>query len=288
MTAPPTLEPGQVIFDLWGGEAEVSTCPTAMAAALPVVREVIDAVDRTCSTYRDDSDISRVNNHAGRWVEVDPLFTAILSQSLQLCAETSGRMDPTVGTRTLSHAGTGVHVNSADYRQVQLRGSRVRVPEWMRLDLGAIAKAWCADAAAARATQATGDGVLVGLLGDIATAGPAPADGWAVICGDDHRDPQHGPSASVRITDGGLATSSTRVRPTAAGAHILDPATLRPILGPWRTVTVAAATCAQANAAATAALVMGQAAPAWLTSRRLPARLVRADDFVQLTGGWPE
>lgn len=287
MAATATLERGQVIFELWGGEAEVCTSPAAMPEALPIVQEMIDAVDSTCSTFRKDSDISRVNARAGKWVDVDPLFATILGQTLDLAAATQGRLDPSVGTRWLSTADTNIRLRSADYRQIELRESQVRIPGWMRLDLGSIAKAWCADAAAAKAAAATGSGVLVGLCGDIAVAGPAPSEGWAIVCGDDHRHPGQGPSSEVIITGGGLATSSTRVRRTPSGAHVLDPATMRPIQGPWHTVTVAAATCAQANAAATAALVMGAEAVAWLTSRRLPARLVRADDDVQLTGGWP-
>lgn len=287
MASAATLERDQVIFELWGGEAEVSTSPAAMPEALPIVREMIDAVDSTCSTFREDSDISRVNANAGEWIDVDPLFATILGQTLELAAATQGRLDPSVGTRWLSLADTDIRLRSADYRQIELRGTQVRIPGWMRLDLGSIAKAWCADEAAAKAAAATGYGVLVGLCGDIAVAGPAPSAGWTIVCGDDHRNPGAGPSSKVIITDGGLATSSTRVRRTHYGAHVLDPVTMRPITGPWHTVTVAAATCAQANAAGTAALVLGSEAAAWLSSRKLPARLVRADDYVQMTGGWP-
>jgi thiamine biosynthesis lipoprotein len=70
--------------------------------------------------------------------------------------------------------------------------------------------------------------------------------------------------------------------------HILDPRTGLPAAGPWRTVSVAAATCAEANAAATAAIVAGDRAQAWLTAQGLPARLVAIDGTVRFTGGWPE
>ena len=53
-------------------------------------------------------------------------------------------------------------------------------------------------------------------------------------------------------------------------------------------VTVAAATCLEANAAATAALIMGERATGWLDELRLPARLVRADGGVRYAGGWAE
>ncbi|MFD8819781.1 FAD:protein FMN transferase, partial [Streptomyces sp. NPDC059627] len=60
-----------------------------------------------------------------------------------------------------------------------------------------------------------------------------------------------------------------------------------PVRSPWRTVSVAAATCADANAASTAALVKGAGAERWLTRRGLPARLVAHNGTVVTTPGWP-
>jgi thiamine biosynthesis lipoprotein len=53
-------------------------------------------------------------------------------------------------------------------------------------------------------------------------------------------------------------------------------------------VTVAAATCVDANAAATAAVVLGDAAQAWLESLGLAARLVARDGSVTATSRWPD
>jgi thiamine biosynthesis lipoprotein len=69
--------------------------------------------------------------------------------------------------------------------------------------------------------------------------------------------------------------------------HIVDPRTWRPADGPWQTVSVAAATCADANAAATAAVVAGRPAAGWLPAAGLPARLVSRDGDVQCVGRWP-
>ena len=70
--------------------------------------------------------------------------------------------------------------------------------------------------------------------------------------------------------------------------HVVDPATGRSATVVWRTVSVAAATCVDANVAATAAIVRGGRSPAWLHELGLPARLVRADGSVVRVGGWPE
>jgi thiamine biosynthesis lipoprotein len=67
----------------------------------------------------------------------------------------------------------------------------------------------------------------------------------------------------------------------------VDPRTGLPADGPWRTASVAAATCADANAAAAAAIVAGERAEAWLTAAGLPARLVGHDGRIRHLGGWP-
>jgi FAD:protein FMN transferase len=70
--------------------------------------------------------------------------------------------------------------------------------------------------------------------------------------------------------------------------HILDPRTGLPAEPVWRTVSVAAGTCADANAASTAAVVRGRRALAWLAGLGLPARLVDATGVVLTVAGWPE
>ena len=69
--------------------------------------------------------------------------------------------------------------------------------------------------------------------------------------------------------------------------HILDPRTGLPAAPVWRTVSVAAATCADANTAATAAIIRGDKAPPWLTSLNLPARLVSVEGTITTVAGWP-
>jgi thiamine biosynthesis lipoprotein ApbE len=169
--------------------------------------------------------------------------------------------------------------------------STVRVPNPIRLDLGASAKAWAADRAADRAAQASGCGVLVSIGGDIATCGEAPAGGWRVRVTDDHRSDPSAPGQTVSILSGGLATSSTAVRRWSHGGHtmhhIIDPATQAPAGTVWRTVSVAAACCADANIATTAALVRSRRATPWLEQLGLPARLLDREGKVTTVGSWP-
>ena len=108
---------------------------------------------------------------------------------------------------------------------------------------------------------------------------------------DDHRDGHSAHGQTVTIDLGGLATSSLRPRrwlhEGRAIHHVLDPNDGQPVRPWWRTASVAAASCADANIASTAALVMGCRAPAWLAAQGLPARLVAVSGAVTTLGGWP-
>ena len=104
-------------------------------------------------------------------------------------------------------------------------------------------------------------------------------------------DVPEGPATVVAITSGGLATSSTTARRWRRGGnvlhHILDPRTGLPPAPVWRTISVTAATCADANAASTAAIIRGAQAPGWLAATGLPARLVGVSGRVETVAGWP-
>ncbi len=191
------------------------------------------------------------------------------------------------GSWTFSPAPAGIDA----WRQIRLEGDELLVPVGMELDLGATAKALAADRAAACIARATGSGVLVSLGGDIAFAGEAPPGGWTVRIADDHRAPLDGAGPVVAVAGGGLATSSTATRRwrTTDGElhHVFDPRTGRPARTRWRTVSVAARSCVEANVAATAALLLGLGASAWLVGRQLAARLVGENGDVVHLGGWP-
>jgi thiamine biosynthesis lipoprotein len=169
----------------------------------------------------------------------------------------------------------------------------VRLPPGVDLDLGATAKAMTSDLAAAAGLSAvTRGGVLVSLGGDISVAGDPPAEGWLIQASEDSNAPiEHG-EETISLRSGGIATSSTTVRRWTRGGvalhHIIDPATGLPSDGPWRTATVVAGTCVDANIASTAAIVMGDAAVKWLEVAGLPARLVDRAGRVHRLAGWPK
>ncbi len=286
--------------------------PARIELARAAVERELGAVDRACSRFRADSELSRANALAGRPTEAGPLLIEALAQALRAAELTGGDVDPTVG-RALELAGYDRDWSLLDpaagarepaslaitarvrpaWRRIALdrRSSTIRLPAGVKLDLGATAKAWAADRAAAAAERAAGCGTLVSLGGDIATCGDAPVGGWRIRVTDDHRDGVSAPGQTVSIDSGGLATSSTAVRRWShAGQtmhHIIDPETGAPVRGSWRTVSVAAATCIDANIAATAALVRAQPALEWLQELGMPARLVDREGRVRTVAGWP-
>jgi thiamine biosynthesis lipoprotein len=212
-------------------------------------------------------------------------------------------VDPTVGgslaalgydrdfTAVPAVSGAAVVVRPVPgWRSVEVddAAGTVRVPAGVVLDLGATAKAYAADRAAAGAAVAAGCGVLVSLGGDVAVAGECPPGGWTVHLADDSAATPDPGLPSVRIRTGGLATSSTEVRRWRRGGvglhHIVDPLTGLPADSPWRTVSVAAASCLDAQIAATGTMVRGDG---WLRPTGLPARLVATGGDVRMVGGWP-
>lgn len=289
--------------------------PAALAEARGAVENELAAIDATCSRFRGDSDLSNLNAHAGRPTRIGALLMEALTVALRAAALTEGDVDPTIG-RALELAGydrdwsllahrSGVPDATRHHPRVTARvleGWRtitidpstgvVRVPRGVKLDLGATAKAWAADRAAAAAFSATACGVLVSVGGDIATSGTAPVGGWQIKVTDDHGAGPTAPGQLISIDSGGLATSSTAVRRWKhAGQtmhHIIDPHTGSPVQESWRTVSVAAASCTDANIATTAALVRADAAPEWLAGLGLPARLIAWDGTLQSIAGWPE
>ena len=287
----------------------VVTDPRCLAEARRLLTADLDEVDLACSRFRADSEIRALRTVKGRPAQLSPLLAEAIAVALRAASLTDGDVDPTVGV-AMSAVGydrdfekiqpTGPPLaltvrKVPGWREVHLEGQSLTMPAGVQLDLGATAKAWAADRSAGRIASRLGCGVLVSLGGDIAVAGPAPQDGWRIRVQDvtgSPADPPAGPYALIAIRDGGLATSSTAARRWQRGGdvlhHILDPRTGLPAEPVWRTVSVAARTCADANAASTAAVIRGRRALGWLAQLGLPARLVDATGVVFTVAGWPD
>jgi FAD:protein FMN transferase len=302
--------------------------PRNLARALAVVDAELARLDLEASRFREDSEIVAVHRSAGNVHVVSEGLAEAIAIALSAARWTGGLVDPTVGGAMSSlgydrdfaavrHGGTVPPAGACvpGWQSVRLDGRRLRLAAGVRLDLGATAKGLGSDRAASAAAAAIwGGGVLVSLGGDIAVAAEAPNGGWPVLVADEQKPASRGharplppgqappgspgqappgsPGQVVRLAAGALATSSITCRQWRRGDrtlhHIVDPRTGLPAAGPWRTVSVAAANCAEANAAATAAIVAGDQAAEWFAGQGLPARLVARDGSVRFVAGWPE
>ncbi|MFJ3233106.1 FAD:protein FMN transferase [Streptomyces sp. NPDC086787] len=233
-------------FDVRGGD------PDAVRHALDEAIAGLRRADDVFSTYREDSQMSRLARGELGVADCDPEVAEVL----ELGAEAERVSD---GWFSMRYGG--------------------------RLDPTGIVKGWATERAARRIAAAGASGVSVNGGGDVQMYGaPEPHRPWRVGVADPLRP---GGLAAV-ISSGGVpelavATSGTAER----GAHIMDPRTRKPAVTDLVAVTVVAPGLTWADCWATAAFAMGsRAGLAWLES--LPdveALLLTAGDEVRCTGG---
>jgi FAD:protein FMN transferase len=297
-------------LEAFGSTALVAVSDAAgLATAKSVVERTVAEFDHACSRFRDDSELSALNAGAGTAVQVGPVLLEAVTVAIRAAWLSDGDVDPTVGQALISLGydrdfallgGAGGDDRSSrvlgsvpGWRTVAVDPERstIRVAHGVRLDLGATAKALAADRAAAEASAAAGCGVLVSFGGDLAMSGAAPTEGWRIRVTDDHRSGVDAPGQWISLRSGGLATSSTAVRrwrtPSGTAHHLVNPATGAPADSVWRTVSVCAGDCVDANIASTASIIRGEKAEPWLESLGLPSRLVGIDGAARHIAGWP-
>lgn len=279
----------------------VVTDPGALETARTEVDAELDAVEAAASRFRPDSEVIALARAGGRPTEVSAVLANLLDAALTAADQTDGDVDPAVGAASIELAGDASVARSGvggprlpppatppHWSAVSIEGCVVTVPSGVVLDLGATAKALAADQSAERVHRATGSGVLINLGGDVATAGPAPDDGWQVLIRDADGDPE---SVVALPAGAALATSSTIRRRWRHDDHwvhhILDPRTGHSADPVWRTVSVAATTCYAANTVSTASVVRGWRALEWISHLGMAARLVDRDRGVHTVGTWP-
>ncbi|WP_369243008.1 FAD:protein FMN transferase [Streptomyces sp. R21] len=233
-------------FDVRGGE------PEAVQAALTEAIAQLHRVDELFSTYRDDSQLSRLARGELTVADCDPDVAEVLG----LCAEAERRSD---GWFSTTYEG--------------------------RLDPTGLVKGWATERAALRLTAAGASGVSVNGGGDVQLCGaPGTHRPWRVGVSDPLRP---GGLAAVVSAAGveelAVATSGTAER----GAHIVDPRTGKSAVTDLVAVTVVGPRLTWVDAWATAAFAMGsREALGWLESLPdIEALLITAGDEVRCTGG---
>ena len=205
-------------------------------------------VDATFSTYRDDSEISRLDRGELTLADCAPEVDEVLSRCVALERETDGFFSLRAGGR---------------------------------LDPSGLVKGWAVDGAARRLAAAGAENFCINAGGDVVARGRPERDRlWRVGI----RNPVELErlAAVLAVEDLAVATSGLYER----GAHILDPHTGRPSAG-LLSVTVVGGDLATADAYATAAFAMGAAGPAWTVGLAgYDAMCVTSDQRVLSTPGF--
>lgn len=270
-------------------------------AAADAAKGEIQALEKLLSVTDEGSEIFAANHSGGESVAVSGATAEALERALALCGETDGALDVTIypivkawGFTTSEYRVPGEDelaglLGRVDFTRLTLDGNSLTVPEGMALDLGAVAKGYAADRAAA-ALQALGvNCAKLELGGNIHLVGSKP-DGspWRIAV----RDPSGTGYMGMLETDGGAVVTSGGYEryfewDGITYWHIIDPATGRPARSGLVSVTVAAQSGTLADALSTALFVMGRdkAVEFWRSRQDFDFILIGEDGAVTVTAG---
>ncbi|KPK57740.1 MAG: hypothetical protein AMK73_09830 [Planctomycetes bacterium SM23_32] len=182
--------------------------------------EELGRLERELSLFVTGSDVARINRlRAGESLRVGAACCECLRIAAQVCAETGGCFDPTVGTP----GGQGLLRLHEDDNVVTVEGNGLVV------DLGGIGKGYALDVMAELLSDwDVPSALLHGGESTVLPVGAAPADGWAAGL----RSPKAEEALSVvSLRERALSGSAS----VARGRHIIDPRGRWPGPPPWRT-----------------------------------------------------
>jgi FAD:protein FMN transferase len=219
-----------------------------------VLEQMFDSLrfaDATFSTYKEDSEISRMNRRELAVAAAHPDVREVLDRCEALRIETDGYFDMRAATAEA-------------------------------IDPSGLVKGWAVDRAASILDEAGIQNYAVNVAGDMRLRGRAlPDPCWSV--GIQHPLESDSIAAVVEVNDLAVATSGAYAR----GDHVIDPHTRRPPVGVL-SVTITGPELATADAYATAAFAMGEAGIHWTARLHgYEAMTILADERVLSTPGFP-
>lgn len=295
--------------------SEFAAMGTTITALLPerhardgreAVQSLFAEWEHALSRFQPESELSRLNARAGEPISVSPLLYTVLETARRAADATQGIYDPTLLTQIVaigyaasfetlpaeidSPALPATPLSGGGWRDIALdRATRsVTLPCGIGLDFGGIAKGMAVDAALVRLRKLGCEYALVNAGGDLAVMGlPPRMDAWPIAV------PLRNGWHTIPLEHGALATSGIARRQWRQGGmerhHLLDPRTGQPATGGLWSVSVAAATCAQAEVAAKVAFILGlEDGARFLRRHSLAGLLVREDTPAVSVGDWPE
>jgi len=256
--------------------------PTPLQHSL---QRALDEVDHQMSTWNADSVLMHLNRApVGEEVVVPDQLAYVLALGLRIGRASGGAFD--VGMGDVVRAW-GFGPNAADmvkietslkrkrrpaYDLIEMTGNRVLKHEEITIDLNGIAKGFGVDRLAETLIYHGIQSGLVGIDGEMRALGLRPdGEPWAIAVETPDRDYRK-PHSLLSLQDAAVATSGDyRHWVTVQGrqlSHTMDPKRATPLKSSPASVTVVAKTCAEADAWATAFMVLGPSSGAVLTSQQ--------------------
>ena len=190
------------------------------SAALSSVPIWFDAWEQTLSRFRDDSELSQLNRHAGQWMRVSLTLWHVLHLGIRAARWTDGLVTPTVlnAVKAAGYDRTFAIITADDgpitpqpdgqWSSIKRRASMraVYLPPGAHVDLGGVAKGWAAERAARRLSLHAP--ALVDAGGDIAISGPrADGQSWPIGVSDPFQPDRPRLAIGPRTTDCDVAAS---------------------------------------------------------------------------------
>lgn len=253
--------------------------PVAAEQARAIIEGATWSVEASMSTYRDDSEVSRLSRHpVGQAFDLSPELLRVLLSALELFERTGGAFDATVAPLVrLWGFGAGAALKAPDAAMLadarrsvgfdklvldRQAATATRTVEGLEVDLSAIAKGFAVDLAADALERAGAKNYLVEVGGELRVAGQrAPSSPWRVGVEAPREDGTRAVHRVLNPVSGCVATSGNyrNFRDTKAGrvSHIIDPRVGKPVPRRLASVTVLHPRCTQADAWATALTVLG-------------------------------
>jgi len=236
----------------------------------------IRRLEDVMTTWR-PSEITKLNEHAGEWVDVSADTLDVLEKSIWAGKTSKGTFDITFASlgnvwkfgdaaekdpKPPSKAEVEKKRKLIDYRKIEIERSahRAKIGKDQRIDLGGIAKGYAVDGAA-RVLKAGGvEDFLVQAGGDLFGSGKKP-DGSPWVSGvRDPRGPEQSFFAMVDLTDHAFSTAGDYARSYMYKGkryhHIIDPRTGFPATA-CRSVTIWAPSAFLADAIDDAVFILG-------------------------------
>ncbi|HEY7840322.1 MAG TPA: FAD:protein FMN transferase [Gammaproteobacteria bacterium] len=240
---------------------------------------ILDEIDRSMSTYRPDSELSRLNADAsGDWFALSDSLHAVLLAALDVSQQTNGAFDVTVGPvvnlwgfgpdrrprRVPSDAEREAALARSGFRKLEIDPAAPRARKQIAdlfIDLNGIAPGHAVDRIVEYLSGAGCGNFLVELGGEIGARGTGPGGrDWRVGI----ERPLPGPRGAERVVllrNAGLSTSGDYREFFEEGGirygHTIDPASGKPVSHGLAAVTVVHASAMRADALATALMVLG-------------------------------